>query len=675
MKLRSQLILAFLVLAVLPLAGIVGYTYVSSARAFRAAVEAESLEVTRQISVGLLRTRDDVEGYMRRLGTMLPFDDPQYADPEALVEFLWSTMGDGADFVDGLELVPALTLERESGAESGRNPGSGGPGPRGLRGMEGRRVFWSRRGDPERLPAGGRPGERLMVERGEAEDGEADLEWARRARDWASRVFGGPVSTPVHRDGDVVAHLEAAIRPENLMRNVLRRIPRSGGAVPFALDAEGEIFTSEPEERELLEEVHCAGDEPLLDALAAGHEDLCQGMSEWVVATQAAAGGQLIYGIVRPIGPSLAEMRNASLRNLGVGVGILSLSLLAVAPLSNSLTRRLSHLTRQVDRLARGDAAARARLGGRDEVGKLGEAFNRMARDQEKSRQQLLEQERYRRQQEVDRRLLEAENERQTSELEEARRFQLSLLPAALPEHPDLEIAAFLRTASEVGGDYYDFSRLRPDGSLTIAVGDATGHGARAGTMVTVVKSLLSSADMGHFRSVSGTASPAPAAHGAPALLDLADFLSHATATIRSMNLGRRAMALLLARYRDGALDLASAGMPPVLVSRSPAGEVEEIMASGVPLGTLANASYENRRVRLEPGDAALLMSDGLPEMLQVDGEPVGYPAVAERWREVGQRSAEDAVAEFERWVEELSPQGVPADDVTFVVVRRRPPE
>ncbi|MXW03006.1 MAG: SpoIIE family protein phosphatase [Holophagales bacterium] len=631
MKLRSQLILAFLVLAVLPLAGIVGYTYVSSARAFRAAVEAESLEVTRQISVGLLRTRDDVRGYMRRLGTILPFDDPQYADPEALVEFLWSTMGDGADFVDALELVPAVPPGRASGAERRRSPGSGGSGQRG-----------------------------------------------RRPRDWVARVFGGPVSTPVHRDGDVVAHLEAAIRPENLMRDVLRRIPRSGGAVPFALDAEGDIYTSEPEELELLEEVHCAGDEPLLDALAAGHEDLCQGMSEWVVATQAAAEGELIYGIVRPIGPSLAEMRNASLRNLGVGVGILSLSMLAVAPLSNRLTRRLSHLTRQVDRLARGDAAARARLGGRDEVGKLGEAFNRMARDQEKSRQQLLEQERERRRQEVDRRLLEAENERQTSELEEARTFQLSLLPAGIPEHPDLEIAVFLRTASEVGGDYYDFSRLRPDGLLTIAVGDATGHGARAGTMVTVVKSLLSSADMGHFRSVSGTASPAPGAPGAPgapALLDLADFLSHATATIRSMNLGRRAMALVLARYRDGALDLASAGMPPVLVSRFPAGEVEEIMTSGVPLGTLANASYENRRVRLEPGDAVLLMSDGLPEMLGEDGEPIGYAAVAERWREVGQRPAAEAVMEFERWVEELSPQGVPADDVTFVVIRRRPLE
>ena len=653
MKLRSQLILAFLVLAVLPLAGIVGYSYVSSANAFRSAVQAESVEVARQISIGLQRTREDLRGYVGRLGTMLPFDDPQYADPEELVEFLLSSLGDGADFVDALELVPADRPETGPNVQESGNSGGGDPGRPRYRAPEARRFLWSRAGGLDRFPSRGGPGEPPAgAEEGTGGKAE-DVEGSRGARDRVARMFGGPVSTPVHRDGHLVAYLEAAIQPENLMRNVLRRIPRAGGAVPFAVDAHGALYTSrEQRELDVLRAVRCAGGVPLLRALVDGEEGLCQGLSDWVVVTQPAADGDLIYGIVRPIGASLAEMRAASLRNFGVGVGLMSLSLFAAAPLANRLTRRLSHLTRQVDRLARGDAAARARLGGRDEVGKLGEAFNRMARDQEKSRRQLLEQERFRRQQEVDRRLLEAENERQTVELEEARRFQLSLLPAALPEHPDLEIAVFLRTASEVGGDYYDFSRPRKDGSLTIAVGDATGHGARAGTMVTVVKTLLASADMG---------------------LDLADFLSHATATIRSMSLGRRAMALVLVRYREGILDLASAGMPPVLISRCPSGEVEEIMTSGVPLGTLANASYERRSSRLEPGDAALLMSDGLPEMLGEDGEPVGYPAIAERWREVGQRPAAEALGEFERWVEELSPGGVPTDDVTFVVVRRRP--
>jgi hypothetical protein len=53
-----------------------------------------------------------------------------------------------------------------------------------------------------------------------------------------------------------------------------------------------------------------------------------------------------------------------------------------------------------------------------------------------------------------------------------------------------LDLAAYMRTASEVGGDYYDF-HLGEDGMLTIAVGDATGHGLKAGTMVSVVKGLF----------------------------------------------------------------------------------------------------------------------------------------------------------------------------------------
>ena len=219
---------------------------------------------------------------------------------------------------------------------------------------------------------------------GEPGIGPDDPEWLRRVRDGMARIFGGPVSTPVHRDGHVVGELHAGIRPEMLMRNVLSRIPRTGGAVPFAIDAEGEVYTSAPEDLEFLQGVRCPGGQPLPEALVAGDEALWRGLSNWVVVTQAAVEGDLVYGIVRPIGASLAEMRSASLRNFGVGVGLMSLSLFAAAPLANRLTRRLSHLTRQVHRLARGDAAARARLGGRDEVGKLGEAFNRMARDQEK---------------------------------------------------------------------------------------------------------------------------------------------------------------------------------------------------------------------------------------------------------------------------------------------------
>ena len=47
-----------------------------------------------------------------------------------------------------------------------------------------------------------------------------------------------------------------------------------------------------------------------------------------------------------------------------------------------------------------------------------------------------------------------------------------------------------MKTATQVGGDYYDFHPAT-DGTLTVAVGDATGHGLRAGTVVTAMKSLF----------------------------------------------------------------------------------------------------------------------------------------------------------------------------------------
>ncbi len=88
--------------------------------------------------------------------------------------------------------------------------------------------------------------------------------------------------------------------------------------------------------------------------------------------------------------------------------------------------------------------------------------------------------------------IAETENERKTKELEEARQLQLSLLPKNLPELPHLDIAVYMKTATEVGGDYYDF-HVAMDGTLTVVLGDATGHGMKAGTMVTAAKSLFNS--------------------------------------------------------------------------------------------------------------------------------------------------------------------------------------
>ncbi len=261
-----------------------------------------------------------------------------------------------------------------------------------------------------------------------------------------------------------------------------------------------------------------------------------------------------------------------------------------------------------------------------------------------------LEQERRARAIEIERRLLEAENRRQAEELEVARKLQLSMLPASLPELPELEVAAGMFTATEVGGDYYDFD-LADDGTLTVAVGDATGHGMKAGTLVTATKSL--------FKALDGEA-------------ELPETLGRFGRALKRMNLRQLQMALMLARFKAGRLSLAAAGMPPALVHRAASREVESVTVAGMPLGGVANFPYRQSELGLDSGDTVLMMSDGFPERLNHDDEMLGYDKVREAFQSAAgaapQILIDRLVAAGEAWAGGKPPE----DDMTFVVLKVR---
>ncbi len=262
---------------------------------------------------------------------------------------------------------------------------------------------------------------------------------------------------------------------------------------------------------------------------------------------------------------------------------------------------------------------------------------------------QALAQEQAAREEEVKRRLLEAENERRGSELEAARSLQLDLLPHALPDIPGYDLAATMMTATEVGGDYYD-AAVGDDGAVWLAVGDAVGHGARAGSLVSVLKGL--------FAGVVLQSSPAAA-------------LQHFDAALRGMKLQRAHLALTVARLVGGSLEVASAGMPPTLVRRA-SGAVEELAFSTLPLGAPLPQSYTDRRLELAPGDLVALLTDGLAELPGADGSPLGYEFVSEALR--GAPAPGDG--SLESWVQELVNLLVtmppPPDDVTLLALRSR---
>ncbi len=251
-------------------------------------------------------------------------------------------------------------------------------------------------------------------------------------------------------------------------------------------------------------------------------------------------------------------------------------------------------------------------------------------------------------QQELERARLEAENARKSQELEEARRIQQSMLPSAVPVLPELEIAVYMRPATEVGGDYYDF-KLHDDGALTAAIGDATGHGMQAGAMVSATKGL--------FTAVADDPEPVR-------------ILKRGTKALKSMGLHRMFMALTVAKFRGKEIHIAAAGMPYPLVYRSKTGAVEEIELKGMPLGGFDDFPYQGKKLSLESGDTVLFMSDGLPEMFNHQNQLYGEHRVKDLLSVIGSNSPEEIVNALCLAGEEWADGRAQEDDVTFVVVK-----
>ena len=274
---------------------------------------------------------------------------------------------------------------------------------------------------------------------------------------------------------------------------------------------------------------------------------------------------------------------------------------------------------------------------------------HRVVTRQERARARFQEMELRARMAEAQARAIQAENDRKTHELEEARKLQLSMLPKELPVVPDLEIAVHMQTATEVGGDYYDFHLDNENGALTIVVGDATGHGLSAGTMVSVIKSL--------FISNNGR-------------LDMKQFFHSCTRTIKQLRLGNLYMALMLARIEKNVLTASAAGMPPIYIYRPSRSDVEVLTMKGMPLGAFNEFVYEDSRIELQSGDTILFLSDGLPELFNDNREMFEYYRVKETFARCADRSAQAIVDCLTRAADEWRDGRSPNDDITFVVVK-----
>ena len=239
--------------------------------------------------------------------------------------------------------------------------------------------------------------------------------------------------------------------------------------------------------------------------------------------------------------------------------------------------------------------------------------------------------------------------ERIEQELHVAQLIQQQFLPKHVPDLAGWHIAAFYRPARTVGGDFYDFIDL-PDGRVFIVVGDVTDKGVPAALVMASTHSILRA-------SASRLISPGEVLERVNDVLYddipahmfvtcLAVVLDTATGEIRFANAGHD---LPYVRRRDG---------------------VEELRATGMPLGLMAGMSYEEKTSTLLPGDSMLLHSDGIAEAHAPDREMFGFPRLKSL---VGGDARSESLIDvvLAAHAQFIGPEADQEDDITMVTLER----
>jgi tetratricopeptide (TPR) repeat protein len=247
------------------------------------------------------------------------------------------------------------------------------------------------------------------------------------------------------------------------------------------------------------------------------------------------------------------------------------------------------------------------------------------------------------------RKFAKIEEHRKTLELEAAKKMQMGFLPKKLPITTDFGIATFIRSSTEVGGDYYDFI-VRPDQTILSICGDATGHGVASGMMVSVTKaSLMSITETTQINLI----------------------LKKLNQVVRKIDLGTLRMSLNIVEFQVNKIRMASAAMPPIFIYKASTKKVEEIIQSNLPLGGFGNEEFDLLEKDFEPGDVVIQLSDGLPEAPNPAGEMFDYFRVKNHLEKVGYKSAEEIknsfVAEADNWLSGLHTP----DDITLVIIKK----
>jgi PAS domain S-box-containing protein len=240
--------------------------------------------------------------------------------------------------------------------------------------------------------------------------------------------------------------------------------------------------------------------------------------------------------------------------------------------------------------------------------------------------------------------------ERETrAELMLAGQVQRNILQAPKPR-PFIVAAHEFRPSSFVSGDIFHSSAAE-DGSFLFFLGDATGHGVSAALITMLVKATLATI---------------------PDSTPMQQMAEQLNSQLLAYSLDGMYMSGIFIRITpSGDLTYTNAGHPAALVVG--AGKDAKLESSGPPMGWFEAPGYESATLRLAPGDKVVLLTDGLTEWANTQGEQLGSATVERVAREHAEHTAQGALDALLKAAKDHGVGEQNNDDLSLFVFEYRP--
>ena len=191
------------------------------------------------------------------------------------------------------------------------------------------------------------------------------------------------------------------------------------------------------------------------------------------------------------------------------------------------------------------------------------------------------------------------------NELDVASNIQQSILPTELPQEHDYQMFGSMKSARNVGGDFYDVVRL-PDRRVGLAIADVSDKGVPAALFMMSTRTLLKGAAIG--------------------AINPGDVIGTVNQLLCEDNEAAMFVTLIYGVYdpETGRLTYANGGHNPPLIVHSDNSSTLLPPTDGLALGLVPGYEYQQRTVTVAPGEALVLYTDGVTEAMNGDEEEFG---------------------------------------------------